>query len=115
MPKSAPATPPDAPPLAAAEAEALAARLSPPASSPVPAPLPAVQLGDSKTAAIPGAPLADDVFARPGIIDKLLTHPMAEVRQRAAEAQVALHHGSADIGIKVRAAIDTARGAETRR
>ena len=122
---------PDAPPLpgvtlaeatlarldatGAEELELMGLRQSPPLTSARPAPLPGVQLFGTKSSPAPEAPLAAAAFDRVGMIEALLTHPMAEVRQRAAEAKVAIHHGAADIGIKMRAAIDTARAAETRR
>ena len=90
-------------------------QLSPPLPGARAMPMPAVQPVGTKGAALAEKPVLDPGFDRRFSIEALLAHPMAEVRQRAEEAQVAIHHGAADMGIKVKAAIDVARGVESRR
>ena len=74
---------------------------------------PVTPYGHTTTAAV--ASEVDPIFKRESAVDLLTKHPNAGVRQRALEAQVAIHHGASDIGIKVRAALDTAREAERTR
>jgi hypothetical protein len=95
-----------------ADVAAMQTRLSPPSVGPVPAPIlpPATPFG-SKGITEPRRVL-DPLFDRLPLIERLLAHPVATVRQRAEEAQVAMHHGAADMGIKVRAALDAATQAE---
>ena len=117
--------PPDDAALMAAQARSDAAmnaaiasrqdRLSPPMAGPRAMPLPAVQMVGTKGSATPDLRGVDPLFDRRSTVERLLTHPDAEVRQRAQEAQVAIHHGAADIGVKVRAAIDTAKAREVTR
>ena len=91
-------------------------RLSPPLPAGGRAmPLPAVQMTGTKGAATADRAAVDPVFDRRYTVERLLDHPDAGVRQRAQEAQVAIHHGAADIGIKVRAAIDVAKSKEAMR
>ena len=107
---------PDAgrPLLAQADAEltdTFARRRSPPLVGDRAMPLaPVAPYGHTTTAGDPAK--VDPAFRRESMIDRLTRHPVAGVRQRALEAQAAIHHGAPDIGLKVRAALDTAREAD---
>ncbi len=97
-----------------ADPEAVSRALLPGAARPVPEPLPPVQAWGTKGDAKPATAI-HAAFDRRYTIEALLGHPNAEVRQRAEEAQASLHHGAADGGILLRAAIDVARAAERTR
>ena len=117
-------TPQPLPPVAAAVADAMdhassaemaARRLSPPLPGAQPTALPPVRPFGTTATDAPPPVAADPMFDRRFTIDRLLTHPVPEVRQRAEEARAALHHGAADAGLKMRAAIDVARAREASR